>query len=1082
MWTPKRIVLLVLGFVVFAAGYWAYARFLGGIDGLPALPEEYARGDPNTKPPPDLPGNRTNEIDDKLKQAFGEACPELDYAIKLEVRAKAMLLAAKDYKILDDGRVELSLLSVALFGKNTGDGKFPEINTVRCLTAHLTFDHPITNPADMGRYKITLAELAGQVEVVNNRRTPARDDDLNVFTQGPVWYKEAEHRIWTDKDCPVVLKDLQSKPDPMVITASGLDLYLAVEDPAAKPGQPAPAPGGRVAAGKPPQGAGKKRQSASITGVDHIVLLQDVEMHLYPDGDSGFLSAKGTDKDKPPPDAKKAPAPAADKAAPPAKKAHVVIKTQGPFFFDVPRSYARFDISDHPSPYPNRVQATRFPKADESDELDCEHLELQFQQKDASKGAGVREDRSLDLEIQTAHATGKYVVLKSDSENMVAEGDDFFYDALTRQSILKRGGPTDVWALKEGNEIHARALHILEQKGAQEVTAIGPGWIDLLDKKTGNRGQHAEWKDKLVSGHDGAYDLLVLTADAAFEDKTNKQRLQADVLKVWLEPTPPKEAKAAEKKTASDGGTDEQHGRRPHHVEAVGHVLAHSPDLNVHDTEHLLIWFKDAPPPGAEGTTPPAAEAGGLVPGPAPTGGQAVGAPAPAPEPGKPAAPATAAAAQARPAPGQPAQQQEKPSRPIDLSGRLVEAHVLRGETKNELDRLWTEGDVRVKQAPANPGDKGVDIRGDTLKLTRQTGGNLLVVTGDLARLLMDKIYIVGPVVNIDQALNKVWVTGIGAMQMDSDSSFEGKKLKEPVPLTVHWSQSMIFWGDWAEFHGGDKGGVQAEQQNARLSCQTMHVYLDRPVSLKEGHRDGPPPKVRNLVCDQKVIVEDIEHDARGVLQKYQRLECPVLAVDNEEGIAHAEGPGVMRLLQRQAADADPLASPGQSGTGTAARPAPGKPAAEEILKLTRVRYAGRMYANNKTHTAIFTEDVHALHLPSDDILADPDVDRLPEGGMNLDCDRLEVYTREENGKSAQQMKADGRCGFRTPDSSGQSDRITYDQSKEQVIFIGSPGRPACLYRERIKGREQDQIRALKIIYLRKTGEFQSENTQGIQN
>jgi lipopolysaccharide export system protein LptA len=1067
MWTPKRIVLLVLGFVVFAAGYWAYAHFLGGIDGLPALPEEYAYHGPSTDPPPVTGPDRSNEVDEKLRQAFGEACPELDYAIKLEVRAKAMVLAAKDYKILEDGRVELTLLSVALFGKNAGDGKFPEINTIRCLTAHLTFDHPIANPADMGRYKVTLAELAGQVEVINNRRTPARDDDLNVFTQGPVYYQEAEHRIWTRPDCPVVLKDLQSKPDPMVITANGLDLALTVEDPAARPAPP----------GKHP--SARKQKSASVTGVDRVVLLQDVEMHLYPDNDSGFLSAKGTDKGKTAPDTKKEQPAAKDKAAPPAKKAHVVIKTQGPFSFDVPRSYARFDISDHPSPYPNRVQATRFQELDKCDELDCEHLELQFQQKDAAKGTAVREDRSLDLEIQTAHATGKYVVLKSDSENMVAEGDDFFYDALTRQSILKRAGPTEVWALQAGNEIHAREIHILEQKGAQQVTAIGPGWIDLLDKKTGNRGQHAEWKDKLMSAKDGAYDLLVLTQDAVFEDKTNKQRLQADVLKVWLEQAPPKEAKVEDKK--APGGGDEQHGRRPHHVEAVGHVVAHSPDLNVHDTEHLLIWFKDAPPPGTEGAPPQAAEASAPAAAGQPTAQATPAAPpatapaASAPDAGKPAAPATAAAAPATPAP--PGKPQEKPARPIDLSARLVEAHVLRSDVKNELDRLWTEGDVQVKQAPANPGDKGVDIRGDTLKLTRQAGGNLLVVTGDLARLLMDKIYIVGPVVNIDQALNKVWVTGIGAMQMDSDSSFEGKKLKEPVPLTVHWSQNMIFWGDWAEFHGGPKGGVQAEQENARLSCQTMHVYLDRPVSLKEGHRDGPPAKVRNLVCDQKVIVEDIEHDPKGVLQKYQRLECPTLAVDNEEGIAHASGPGVMRILQRQAADADPLASP-----GTAAPKAPAKPGAEEILKLTRVRYAGGMYANNKTHTAIFTEDVHVLHLPSDDILAEPDVDRLPEGGMTEDCDRLQVYTREENGKSMQQMQADGRCGFRTHDSFGQCDRINYDQSKEQVIFTGSPGRPACLYREKVKGRDPEQIKALKIIYLRKTGEFQGENTQGIQS
>ena len=39
MWTPKRIVLLALGFFVFFAGYLLYASCLGGIDGLPPLPD-----------------------------------------------------------------------------------------------------------------------------------------------------------------------------------------------------------------------------------------------------------------------------------------------------------------------------------------------------------------------------------------------------------------------------------------------------------------------------------------------------------------------------------------------------------------------------------------------------------------------------------------------------------------------------------------------------------------------------------------------------------------------------------------------------------------------------------------------------------------------------------------------------------------------------------------------------------------------------------------------------------------------------------------------------------------------------------
>jgi lipopolysaccharide export system protein LptA len=1091
VWTPKRIVLLLLGFALLGAAYWTYSRFLGGIDGLPALPDEYgpeaaqrAIGTPIDPPP--------NRTDEKLRQAFGEECPELNYAIRLEVKAKGMVLASKEFTIMPhgdprEGQVRFRPLSVALFGKNTPEGKFPEINTIRCNEAYLTFDQPITNPADMGKHKIAMAELSGYVDVINNRRTPERDDDLNVFTQGPVFYKDDDHHIWTSAD--VKLKDLQSKPDPMVIDGTGMDLYLAVEAP--QPAQQqAPAPGKRGG------GAAHKPKQATVSGVDHVILRQDVHMDLYVDGDSGFLGdakdgkdAKGdksgaATKDDKQADQARAPARAAagdqpGSAAPagpvaPAEpnKAHIVITTHGPFLFDVPKSYARFDIAPTPGGSPNYVAAVRFHDPENTDELNCEHLELQFHPKDGSAPRAVNENRSLDLEIESAHATGKLVDLKSDSEHLAAEGDDFTYDARTRQSVLKRSGPDDVWALKDANEVHARELRIVQQKGAQQVTAFGPGWIGLLDKKTSQRTQHASWKDQLVSSKDGAYDLLVLTQDASFEDEQQKQRLQADVLKVWLEPAPEQD-KDADKKGAAGGDDGEHHGRRPHHVEAIGHVLARSPDMTVHDTDRLLIWFKDAVPGAAEGrptdTNGPAAAAAAPAGAPGPAGAPAQPA-KPGDTPATPAPDKAPAAGGKEPAKG--AADQGKPSRPMDLSARLVEAHVLRTGERNDLDRLWTEGNVKVKQAPANPGEKGVDIQGETLKLIRHAEGNLLTVTGDLGQLRMDKIYIVGPVVNIDQAINKVWVNGIGAMQMDSDKTFDGRQLKEPVPLTVHWSHNMIFWGQRAEFHGG----VQAEQETARLLCQSMDVFLDRTVSLKEGEKGQEPAKVRNLVADQAVRVESTDRDEHGRLLKYQRLECPTLSVDNEENTVHASGPGVVRILQPETDD-DPVAP---AGPGQAPRKAakPGEP----VMKLTRVIYAGGMYANNKNHTAIFTEDVHAVHLPSENVNLDPDIEHLPEGGMYLHCDKLDVYSRQEDGKASQQMKSDGHCSFRTSDSSGRSDMITYDESKSQVIFYGAPARPAELYRKKVAGQEWETIKAEKIIYIRRTGEVQTINTNGVQS
>ena len=67
----------------------------------------------------------------------------------------------------------------------------------------------------------------------------------------------------------------------------------------------------------------------------------------------------------------------------------------------------------------------------------------------------------------------------------------------------------------------------------------------------------------------------------------------------------------------------------------------------------------------------------------------------------------------------------------------------------------------------------------------------------------------------------------------------------------------------------------------------------------------------------------------------------------------------MVRILQPETDD-DPVGPPGPMLAGPGSAPAAprksGKPG-EPVMKLTRVIYAGGMYANNKNHTAIFTED-----------------------------------------------------------------------------------------------------------------------------
>lgn len=1051
MWTPKRILLLTLGFAVFLTAYFGYGRALGRIDGLPPLPEKYWPINEVVHPPP--PGPQTPlppPILAKLQQAFGPGCDETGWPIKLEVRSKGIVLAAKDFHI-DGQKVTLKPLSMALFGKANG-GPIPEINTIRAGNAELIFDGPVTNPLEMGKRKILQAELSQGVLLTNNRRTLPRDDDISLsIPHGTVSYLESQHHIWTE--APVEMRDEQSKPQPMTATATGMDVFLVPDNHAARQGQPPPA---------------RKAHSEGITGVERVVLRSSVRMDLYADG--GFLAGgKGDKKSEGNGEPKKerlsdpvigvAAGLAVAGANLPPEKSRVVITTYGPFVYDVERDRARFDIPaagpTSPNQLPEQVQVTRFAPQDKKDTLDCEHLELQFGRKKPVNNAPAADadEHGMNREIESVHATGKVVFLRSQSENLDAKGNDFTYDARTRLSIL-RGDPQEgMWAMKEGDEIYARELQLTDHKeNGVEVLALGPGRIQAFDKQSGKRILIATWKDRLVSRKDEGRDLLILTQEVTFLDPQSEppQQMRGDMVKVWLEPNTAKNRK--DPAVAANQPGDPSHPRLQQ-LEAIGHVLCSSKEMNVHDSERLVVHFEDVPPASAlPGTSavapaPPAPEL--RIDGPIPMPGVKPGAAA-----------------------------DSQPPRPIDLQARLVTARIARSGTKNELAKLWTEGDVHVRQQGATPQERGVDITGETLELTRKPEGSILVVTGDLAQLSMNQVLIMGPAVNIDQTRNYAWVDGKGAMRMESNRNLQGEETANQVPLWVYWNERMVFDGQFPDFYGdveAYQGDTQMpEQPKSRLLCQHLQVAFDRRVSFKEGEKSGQQPKVQHMVCSQDVHVEEVTWQA-GKLVKYQRIDCPTLNVNNENNTMKAPGFGVVRLLQP--GSEDPLQLPGNKQTVPTQPPA----RQEEVLKLTRVRYAGRMWGDNKKRLVTFTDNVEVYHLPANSPDVEIDPLHLPAGCLYMRCNRLEVLGNQPGTRAKQEMTATGRVTVFSQEFSAEADTVSFNEEKDQIIFEGGEAGDAVLYRYRGKGLPPDVSRGKKFIYYRKTGQIKGDTIRSIE-
>jgi lipopolysaccharide export system protein LptA len=1064
VWTPKRIVLLALGFVALCTVYVIYATSsLGRINGLPPLPSAY-QIDPEASDDPipvRLP-NKPTTLEEKLIRAFGPDCPELEYPIQLEINARKMVVAAEDFQVLPDGRVLLQPLSLALFGKKKAPGRDEEINTLQGKVAYLTFDRPIKAlvPGQVGARRIVAAELTGNVVLTNNRGTARRDDDLWLnIPERPLYFDEAQRRIWTD-DNKILLIDRQSKPQPHTIHGEGMDVELLT-----RKHEPAP--------GHFPPPAGRQE---NISGVKSITLRSFVDMHLYLDGKSTFL---GKEKKENP------------------GQTHVHIRTPGSFRYEFGEQYdhATFEVQPgvrgdgiQAGPqggglrWPQDVTVKRHYQDDKCDQLVCQHLDLRLKRGKKPEDGEKPGSGGQSLDIEEARATARKprkVALTSDAEELAAFGSEFYYHAVKRLTVVK--GDPEMFADKAGSKIYARELRMQETTlppGApggkpviyQQVTAVGPGRIFLLDSKTQKQTMQAFW-DKLLTADKewdprtratapAPYDLLVLTGAARFHDTQHQQDLKAKVLKVWLEPP-------GRSEPARGANAESRQGRRPHHVEATGEVEALSRELIVHDTARLVVWFTDAP----------VAEA--LPPGPA----------APA-TPASPRDPATAPPAVVE----RKAVERKEPARPIRLSARTVQAYVVREKDSNRLESLWTEGRVRVRQEPAKPDELGLVIKGQTLQMKYFAAGNRLTVSGgselegdDMAQLQMDKIYILGNEVNIDQGKDKAWVFGPGAMRIKSATNFQGERLAEPKWLTIYWQKQMLFTGEYAEF----RGQIVADQEHARLGCQRLQVSFDRKISLKRGAKPDQQPVVQHMACSGDVRVEDSTF-AAGRRIKYQRIEGPdlvmrALEADNPRDRKKAghsietSGPGSVRLWQRGARDSAMVGKPRDP------RGAPPGKADPEEMKLTYVTFGVRMDLNSRQNTANFWENVRVLHMPcptNPERHIDLDLmlaTTLPEGAMYLRCGHLKVLDEVIDGRSNQQMEASEGVYVQAREFVGRAATMTYNQAKDQVIFVGDDSAPATLWKRARPGDKEQTLKGRKIIYDRATGNADVQGAEEIR-
>ena len=559
MLTPRRTLLLLAGFVLFAGAYLAYAQLLGWLDGLPQLPEKMLVVGEVTFRPPERAVSPTQQ---KLAEAFGAKSPETDYALyetQLESRTGEMsvvLAAGPAPANPDSNRVPLSPFSLAIFSRPKplhlrAPGEVTEITTIHADKAILEFDRKITNPSEMRTAKLVRIEFIsdfeqtfedprrGTVHITNNQKSADPNRFLVVRTPGPVFYRDAKVAagtpaaqgpdFWTD--APVEIVDRQNLPRPIgsgapatvagkgedtrttavvaeiiagrrapppTVTGVGLRIYLEPDPP---PGQPKP-----------------KKSDGGLHGVRRIDLLEQVVVNLWIDNGQSLVGGP------PPPDAADAPKGSSLALTPPPaalaavtgglgtaaynvrlmNRALLQIETRGPFAYDAEKALARFDVVPHSDPnLPNDVQVTKVPARGGTSSLFSQVLELELNggPTAAARPANAPAIKRLHAWTYTA---GRFLTVAAQDEAMEAYGQDLTHDQTASRTVLT-GAP--LYVVRERNVLSAgapqRPATLTTEPGPlpdrkSQMTVRGAGRVELFDTASNSNTLTATWQTSLV--------------------------------------------------------------------------------------------------------------------------------------------------------------------------------------------------------------------------------------------------------------------------------------------------------------------------------------------------------------------------------------------------------------------------------------------------------------------------------------------------------------------------------------------------------------------------------------------------------
>lgn len=936
----------------------------------------------------------------------------------LETEQGTMLF--KDYKPLEDGRMQLQPLTLILYpGKPDGadDASARPLILDTPDGAVLQFDGA-TDPAraDFGRLKGGL--LAGEVKIHSPPTTATANDALSITTRN---VQLDERRIWT----PHAVNFHYGSS-----YGSGRDLVVTLL-PSDKPG---------------------KSSSPSIKGVKTLELVHLDKLHIETAGASLLPNQR-----------KPAAAPTANKAPP----APVEVMCQGPFLFDFVQRVASFE---------DNVDVIRLNPDGPSDQLNCQLLSIYFKPREAEAGATAPADpdeQTLALDVDRVVAVGHPVVLRAPSMGATARGERLEYHMLAQRIVLE--DRERVTLIDERFDIEARQLEyeLAPNGGLGRLWAAGPGRlrarkIEPHQQRSGHsntRGlrspvvpiaarpqnqapttMEAFWHKELrLRPHNGQHVVSLL--EQASVGVTGMGGFGADEIHLWLNELPVTNAPAARKPSQLPGAEKLQ--IEPDRMLAIGQVKINATQFEG-ETNRLEVWFRNVTP----------------IVNAAP--GQAV---APAANPNAP--PLAAAPQNPLAREGNTPAKPTTPTQKFHLLGEVVRVQLLRSGETTTLDEVTVERQVRLWDEPlARDAQPQLIIAGDALSLRGGLEANAVVrVVGEPATVTAQGMTMRGGNVNLHRGDNRMWIEGAGDMELPLTSDLSGQKLEKPTNVLVGWREGLEFDGSTAHFSGNVQVQTANRQQWAR--GDTLDVTLTQRIDFmepKSAPKAGTKPQVEKIAFTGNFALENHSYDPQGQLASIDKMHAQDLRIDQQTGLMNAAGPGWVSTVRLGGAS-NPL-----SERGLAARPVSTQPRstpAEPQFSYLFVEFQRQIAGNLFQRQVEFQRHVRTIYGPvsgwQDTLSIDLRPEQLNEQTVLLECQRLEL--RQMPGSypdtTTVELDASGDTVVEGRGFTARAARIGYQDEKQLLVLEGDGRQDAELTRQTRIGGPQSHLKARKIMYWR---------------